>query len=183
MSNSAVQTPPREIDPVLWEAEFTQAMEMYRSNSTVTIQVLTVLVVADVTLLGFAFERHSAVILFLTGFLPIAGLMAYYRMGYYMKPVIYASLLLENRFRPPSGDLLATSLIGMQTSGDTFNKIVEIAEDQDFERRMQRLAQLRMGNDRRRVQGVARTLIVTAAVLQFVGAVVLGWIAGWSWFG
>jgi len=183
MENVKEQNTTQELSPHQWDAQFAQAMEMYRSNNTLTIQVLTVLVVADVTLLGFAFERQSAIILFLTGFLPISGAIAFHRMAFYMKPVMYSSLHLERRFRLPSGDLLATSLFGMQLSNDVLTQIYDIGDEQDFDTRMQRLARLRLGNDRRAVHGVGRGLIITAAVLQFLGAIVLGWLAGWTWFG
>lgn len=183
MSDSTTDGSLQDLDSSFLDVQFAQAMEMYRSNTTLTVQIFTVLVVADVTLLGFGFEQRNAMLLFLTGFLPIAGLFAYFRISRGLKPVMYSTLLLERRFKLPAGDLMATTMFGMELSSDAYERIMSIADDEDFNRRMDRLSQLRLGRDRRRVQGVGRTLIVFAALLQFVGAIILSQFPGWKWFG
>ena len=181
MSNLTAEDGPKTIDHDLWTVEFSQAMEMYRSISSWTIQSLTVLVVANVTLLGFAFERKSAGIMFLTGFLPV---LAFYVIHRYMRglvPVMYMVLNLE-KWRNPHVDLFATSLLGMDLSDSSIKKLLDIADEEDFGKRMDRLAKLHVDHDRRPTRGFSRGISIVAAILQFAGAIVLNWYFNWSWF-
>ena len=78
--------------------QFEQAIETFRTQVNYLLQIITLFVVADVTVVSFAISSQIASIIFISTLFPI---LIYYAMNQIYSisiPILYTAIYIENKF-------------------------------------------------------------------------------------
>lgn len=124
--------------------QINQALETYRNQFNLSVQALTVFVVANVTILGFAISNQIAGLLLVDALIPLLMTFIARAADKLMLPVVYVAISLEAKYGKPNTDWLASTFVSNSLSIQYIKRIREISEIDDFEERTERLKRLRV---------------------------------------
>jgi hypothetical protein len=119
--------------------QFDQAIETYRTEFTTLIQIVTALIIADLSIVGFAINNHIAGILLIGSLFPLIILSTLIRINKYMLPVVYAAIILENKYGKDSDDWLMSTFISISISPELTETFKRISSVDDYKERMKTL--------------------------------------------
>jgi hypothetical protein len=125
----------------LIEKEITEALMSYRTSYTLLTQFITVLLIANVSILGFAFDSHNSALFFLGSICPIIILFIRLKVGQRMLPIIYTAFHLEQKLCKENIDLLSTTYIETAFSS-SYKPLQRINYLETHEERMKELKKI-----------------------------------------
>ena len=100
-----------KVYPELEKLEPEQAISAYRAQYAQFVQMTTVLIVANVTIIAYAATTKIAGILFIGAIFPILMFYTHNRTNKMMLPMLYTAIGLENKYGKGSSDWLITTLL------------------------------------------------------------------------
>jgi hypothetical protein len=126
-------------DNKLLEIELAQSIETFRSLLNLVVSTFSILITANVALLGYAIANQRALLIGIGAIFPLAGLAVLYFVGRLIVPAIYTGLTIENQIqnRP---DLFFWSLLAVM-AGSSIPKLALIINIQDPKERLKSLRQ------------------------------------------
>lgn len=119
-----------------------QAIETYRVQMTLLIQLITVLVLANVTLIGYAFTSKFGGLLLVGPLFPSMIYCAVRTVFRLSTPIVYAAVTVEQEC-PPGCDTLMATFLGFAINAEYVEQLRAISRTSDFSERMQQLRELR----------------------------------------
>jgi len=180
VSHKPEEASPRVETPFV-VAQLQQMSESYRVVMTLAVQIITVLVLANVTLVGFAMGRNIAGILLIGPIFPLGIIMTVYIAGRIGLPLIYTYVNLERKYGHDQADWLGRSFFSIMISPRWVERALEIGELPDWSERfaeMRRLPMPVVGTGK----GIIRACLVLVALAQIAAAFVLWAFFGWDMF-
>lgn len=164
------------------KVELEQALETFRTQLSLLVQIVTILVIADATVVGFAVSTQIAGILLIGPLFPIMIIVITSIVFRLAKPVVYTAVSLEHKYGDRSAAWLASTFLSSTVSTEYVAQLKEISSVQDSAERMRRLRSVPApsfgGTDVR----VTRVALIVIAVGQVIAPVVLSLCFGWRLF-
>jgi len=166
------QSAPPTAKPEFVISEFEQAAETFRTQFSLLTQAMTVLVLADVTLIGYAISTQISGIIVIGAIFPIMILYIAFSVDRLMLPIVYTAISLEHKYGGGNTDWLASTFLSMVTPSENVDKLKAISVIQDPKERIRKLRTLKtplvFG-----AQGTTCIVIALVALGQVVAPIVL----------
>jgi hypothetical protein len=119
--------------------ELAQAINAGLDQIKLLIQILTVLAVANVSIIGYAISKTSGGALFIGGFIPLAVMYILYRGAKFIVPVVYSATILEEKLGKDQNGLLVSTFIEYAISPEYLLELRNIATIADSKERISKL--------------------------------------------
>lgn len=171
--------PPEELEFAGMEVR--QAIETFRVQLSVMIQTTTILIVANVTLVGYAVANQVSGLFFVGSLIVI---VTFYVMGQafgIMVPVVYTAVVLERKYGGSGSDWLASTFLLHLTSKTFEDELIAISEIRDRQEKIQRLRNLQLPS-LVSARGFIPIVLLTVAVIQMILPFVLTYVLNWRMF-
>lgn len=183
MSNED-QTPtvlPLKSDLEFVRLQLGHAITTYQAIWSSLIQIITVLVIADATILGYAFTTKIAGVMLLGAFFPIMIIAVQLMANRRALPVIYTAISLEQKYGITNTDWLSSTFISVTMSPDYLNRLKFIAAIKNPTERMEQLKRAPIPLFKGIYSYLLPIGIVLVSLLQFIAPFFL-WRLGWRMF-
>ena len=158
-----------------------QSIQTYRSGLTVLVQIMTVLIVANVTVWGYAINYQISGIIFIGAIFPLLTIYLIYLVGRLLAPVVFTAYHVEKQLGGESHTYLMRLGISV-LSGETFiSQMEKIGETESQPAQLEGLRKLNfliLGTR----QGIANSILVLISILQLIAPVLLSYFFGWPIF-
>lgn len=161
--------------------QFEQAVETYRTQLSLLVQIATVLIIADATVVGYALSMQIASILLLGSMFPVAILFMMQVVYRLTLPIFYSAVSLESEYVHREADSLASTFVAFINSPEYLAKLRAISSIQNPEERIEQLKKIplpRLGSGR----GIGRISLALIVVAHIVGPVILTVFFNWRFF-
>jgi hypothetical protein len=161
--------------------QYEQAIETVRSLLTLLIQIITVLVVADATVVGYAVTTQISGILFIGALFPLMVVYVMYLMFRLIAPVMYTAVNTEHRYPELHSHWLVSTLLSVFLSTTYVTKLQKIGSIQEPAERIEQLRKVPspfMGSGRK----ITRMVLVLVALGQAVAPAILTPLFHWRLF-
>lgn len=157
--------------------QFAQSIETFRAQYNLAVQIFTALVIADVTIVGFAVSNKISGIVLIAGMFPLLIIYVAYGANQHMIPVLYTAITIETKYGMQNEDWLASTFFSARVSPELLRRWQEISKIENFEERIAAIRKQRMGlvhNKRFRI-----TLLIIS-LLHIAGAAFLSLVFKWK---
>lgn len=160
--------------------QLAQAMETYRAQLSLLVSIITVLVVANATVVGYAISTQIASIIFIGPLFPI-GVLVVTRIIFALSlPVIYTAINIESKHESAvEVDWLASTFISVVVAPDYYDRLVKICSIGNRDKRIEELRRMPVpsfkGNGGRFVKIVLFIVIIGQIILPIVLSAYFGW--------
>ena len=157
-----------------------QGYETYRAQFSLLLQGITFLVIADVTLIGYAISSQVAGILLVGIIFPLMALRVIRTANRMMVPIAFSMLSLETKYGGGNHDWLANTFLPAAATSEFLEELKEVTAIED---RAERIAQLRrvpapfLGR-----KSKTRLAFILIVVAQIIAPFVLWLGSGWRLF-
>lgn len=126
-----------ESKPII-QLELAEALTSYRAAYTLFAQFLGIILVSNVSIIGFAFNNKNDVLFLLGAICPLIILIIRVKLRQRMLPLIYTSFHLETKLNNDNIDLLIKTHLEISLTS-TANKLYQINRLETQEERMKAL--------------------------------------------
>ena len=161
--------------------QFEQSMEMYHKQFSLFVQIGIVLVVGNITIIGYAFSTRSAGVLLVGVLFPILVFWLMQRFERMMLPVLFTAVSLEYRYGRSNADWLASTFLSAAVSPEALNAIQSISTEQDYTKRIERLRKVNI-SPMGKGKGLSRAGLLLVALGQVVAPIILALVFQWQLF-
>jgi hypothetical protein len=127
------------INPEFIGLQIEQVMETYRTQISLLIQIMIILVIADVTVVGYSISTQISGILLIGSLFPIMMHYTIYTIHRKMLPPLYTAVSLEHRYGGSDVDWLASTFMSTTISAEYVATLKTISSIQDPIKRIERL--------------------------------------------
>lgn len=165
----------------LIEKELEQAIETIRTQLSLTVNAFTVLVLADITLIGYAINTKSAGIIFVGSIIPIIILIVGYTVKKLMVPIAFTAIYLESRYGDKDGTYLASTFIYFILNQKTISRLKKIADEEDKNKRLQLLKKINT-NFHWTPHGIISIVVFIIFIGQISLPLILAYYLGWKFY-
>lgn len=171
-------------DPVRSEnlkLQLEESISTYRTGLTVLVQITTVLIVANVTVLGYALSQRSAGILLIGACFPLLIVFLLKMVGKLFIPAIFTAYCAEEQLGEQARVSLITTGLFVICSDDFMNRLAHIAATENPGSRVQALRSLEFSilGSRERMNLV---VLFMFSALQIVAAAAFMRFFSWKFF-
>ena len=152
--------------------QYSQALEMYYKQISLFVQIVTFLVIGDITLVGYAFSNKSAGILLVGALFPIIILYLFRRFRKLALPALYTAVNLEQKYAGLGFDWLASNFISLAISHEALLSLQKIcSEESDVTKRKMLMDENipSLGRDK----GLSRIALVFAILGHILAPIIL----------
>jgi len=125
------------------EKEIAEAFSTYRTQFTLLTQIVTVIILANISIIGFAISssKRATFLFILAAVCPMIILIVRIISGQLMLPIIYSTYHLEKKLKNQNIDWLATTFIST-TFSELLHTFELIDEKESREERMEELRRI-----------------------------------------
>jgi hypothetical protein len=156
-----------------------QAAETYRAQLSLMVQILTILVVADITLVGYAITAKSAAIVAIGTAFPLG--MLYISWAVFKLSIPFFFIAVKIELNSGVQGLFSTFLAFVQTP-TYLSELRDIAASGTFQEQIAKLRKMKIPSVRAgKLHG--RILMFGVAAAQIMAALAVHYWIGWGWFG
>lgn len=177
----APQSTPATVKGEFIKAQFEQTLETFRALYAILIQILTVMVVADATVVGYAITTQISGILFIGTLFPLVMLYIIIRTYKLMLPIAYTAVSLEHRYGGHGADWLASTFLGLTISPEYVATLKTISSMPNYAERFERLRHTRepaLGT----ATGLTRLALYAIGLGHIIAPVILSLLFHWRLF-
>lgn len=111
----------------------------YRTQYTLLIQIMTVLLVADVTVIGYSIHEKMCGVIFIGVVFPIMMMLVRRTIRRSMIPILFTGLTLENKYGSPDNDWLISTYLNFNHGSSFVQLLLEINTLKTKEEKIQQL--------------------------------------------
>lgn len=143
--------------------------------------MITVIVVGDITLAGYALSARSSGVLIIGALFPLMALYQLHRFNRMMLPAIYTAVSLEQKYGGRDTDWLTSTLMSTFLSPESVETMVKISAEPNRVERIEKLRRVKirpMGGGK----GFVRAGLVFVAIAQFIAPIILTLAFQWHLF-
>ena len=167
--------------PEVKKVQLQQAVETCRAQLTLLVQILIALVIADVSVTGYAVNSRSSALLGIGAVLPLSMLFVGWTVSRLTIPFLYTAVRLEADFN--AGDGLVTTFLSFTESVTYIHEMQSIAKLEDAAVRVERLKHLAIPHLTRNGRIRGRFLLMLIAAAHVCASTSLSLWFGWPVFG
>lgn len=157
------------------------AITTYQAIWSSLIQILTVLMIANATILGYAITTKIAGVMLLGAFFPIMIFAVELMANKRALPVIYTAISLEQKYGIANTDWLGSTFISVTMSPDYLKRLQVIAAIEDPTERIEKLKHAPLPLFKGIYSYLLPIGIVLISLLQLIAPFFL-WRLGWRMF-
>lgn len=160
------------------KVEIEQAMETYRSLFSLSIHILTILIIANATVVGYSISARISGTLLICPLFPIMMIILAVYMFKLSLPIIFVVISLENKFGKANKDWLATTFISSIIGIKYIEELITISKIKNQEDRIKKLKLVKipiLGSG----YGVIRGTLIILAIIQTIAPFVLTTYFNW----
>jgi hypothetical protein len=168
-------------NPDFIRLQIQQSIDMYRSSTSTLVQILTVLVVGDVTVAGFAMNQKSSGILIVGIVFPIIMYYLIYRINFILVSSFFTAVSLEQKYGGKNENWLASTLLLTGISPEALKEMTEISKINDPIIRAKRLRKASVPPIRKGM-GLLRFSLIIIAIGQIAAPFILAYFFQWKLF-
>ena len=168
-----------EMDKDFIKQQIDQAVKTFLAQFAILVQVLTILAVANVTIIGYAINEKFSGALFIGGFIPLSMMYVLYGGSKFMVPIIYSAAMLENKLGAENKSLLISTFVGYMVSPEYLSQLTKIDEIKDDEERISSLHNIGFPIFRRRR---FNAILIFSSIVQFTSPFLMSYYFGWKLF-
>lgn len=161
--------------------QYTQAVESYRAQFTLLVQIATVLTVANATVVGYALSTQIAGILFIGFFFPLIILYVTYFVLRMTLPILYTAVYLEQGYLGIERDWLVSTFLSTTISHEFVSELRSISSLQDLQEKYHRINKMPLPLPGRG-PSILRVGLVLLALSQAIAPLILCSVFGWRLF-
>ncbi len=161
--------------------QFEKAIDTYQKQSALFVQITTVLVVANVTLLGFAFTNKSAGVFLAGALFPPMVLYLMSRFRKIILPYLYVAVSIEQKYGGSETDWMASTYLATNVSLESLQVFKKISNENNYEIKIERLKKNSiplLG----RGKGLSRATLIMAFLGQVTAPFILAYFFNWQLF-
>jgi len=159
--------------------QYEQAMETFRHGVTSLAQLVTVFVLADITLIGFAIDNQIAGIIFIGALFPLFIMNSASVVGKLLAPTIFTAYNLEQKCGAEIGGLMHTGLRA-NLSLKVANKLAAISAMSNLDDQALQLRRLDISMFGRR-KHLVNTLLIFVTLIHVIAPLLLTSRFAWKW--
>jgi hypothetical protein len=162
-----------------------QALDTFRTQMSLLVQICTVMIIADCTVIGYSLANKAAVVLMVGSLFPILIRYTVEAIGRLSIPVLYSAVSIEQRYGAHDVDGLISTFLSFTSSPEYVQKlrgIASVSGPNCFTERMSQLRLLRRPRLSRRSL-VSRWLPVIITIVQIGAGPILHFALGWPMVG
>jgi hypothetical protein len=153
----------------LLNAQLAQAMDTYRTQLSLLVTIITILVVANATVIGYAISTKIASVIFIGPLFPIVIIVVSRVIFKLSLPVVYTAINIESKYDSAIGvDWLASTFIAVTITSEYYDNLVKISLIKDHSKRIKALGEM----PRPSFKGTGSRFIKIALFLIIVGQLV-----------
>jgi len=161
------------------EKQIDRATSTFMDQFKLVIQIVTALVVANITILGYAIGTKTAGMIYAGALVPITIIYVLYVASQFMTPIIYTAVNLENKYSQKKNDFLISTFLSYVLSRDYLNSLNKISTIENPDERFRKLRKLGFPIFNRRSFQIALLILsLEELVLPFL----LHYYFGWQYF-
>jgi len=165
----------------LLQSQLEQSKETWRWQIGLLAQVFTVLVVAHISFIGYAFTTKRAGIMMIGALFPLVFFVIIRIANRLAVPAVYTAIAVENKFLETGVDGLMTTTIGVIISEEQISRFRTVCSEPEFNKRIGALRNMRFS-----VLGKNSRLIECILIANAIGQIVMAsclllWLC-WSFF-
>ena len=181
LNKKEYKKPSSVTDPDFIRSQFEQAMMTFRTKFTLLVQITCILVIADVTLVGYAISSEIAGILLIGIIFPIMIFFILYRFSRFALPIVYTAVSLENEYGGLDIDWLASTFLSYNVSVKYVNTLKNIRSVQDPVERIKCLRNVKVPLIGKR-KGIARFALILITLGHLIAPIILKLFLNWRLF-
>lgn len=110
--------------------QYTLAVETFRTQLELLVQILTAFVIANVTVIGFAVAGQQAGVLLAGALVPIMMWFVVYGMESFILPIIYTAYTIEVELSPSSETNLVNTFVSIFASAKSLTDLKQAVKDE-----------------------------------------------------
>jgi hypothetical protein len=153
-----------------------QAIRTFLSQFTILIQVVTILVVANVTIVGYGISEKFGGALLIGSFIPLVIIYMMNGVSRYMIPIIFSAVNLEDQLAEGRKVLLISTFVSFAASAEYLAQLKKIADIRDNDKKMEELHKMKFPMfARRRFNLILMLISATELVIPFYLSTYQGW--------
>ena len=176
-----MQVDTQKVWPDFAKTEFEQALGFFRSAHTLFAQVATVLVIANVTLIGYSLDKKTSSILFIGAIMPLCVIVVLEVIGRLQVSTLFTIISIERKYGDPEVSWLMTTGMLVNLSKKLSKKVNDVfavvnSEEQAVLLRRLRIPLLGYWNC------LVNIVLVFFAIVQIVVSVLLYRYFNWTLF-
>lgn len=145
------------------------------------VQAFTILVVANIGLLGYAFGKQRAGIIVLGALFPLVFFVILKIVSRLVVPTVYTAIAIEHELLKGGLDGLMTTLVAVTISKEHIESFIAISSEKDFTNRINSLQKIRVPIFGKYTRSIEYILIIYTGC-QLISAVLLVFSFGWYFF-
>ena len=158
-----------------------QAIQSYRSALTVLVQIMTVLIVANVTIWGYAINYKVAGLIFIGALFPLLTIYLFSLVGRLLSPIVFAAYHTEKQLGRGNGNSLMHLGISILSGEKFILQLEEIGETASRAEQLKKLQKLKFTILGQR-QAFVNTILLLLSILQLLAPLLLSYFVGWPIF-
>jgi len=161
------------------EKQLDLAISTFIDQFKLIIQIVTALVVANITILGYAISTKTAGMMFVGALIPVMISYVLYMASQFMTPIIYTASNLENKYNTRENDFLISTFLSHVISIDYLKALNKIGAIEDPDERFKKLRKLGLPIFNRRSFQIA---LIILSIEELLLPYVLHTYFGWQYF-
>jgi hypothetical protein len=159
-----------------------QAITTYQTQLSLLVQIITILVIADATVVGYAISTQIAGILLIGPLFPIMIFVVSRIIFKLSLPTVYTAVSIEQKYGNTNGDWLASTFVSTTISPDYLNRLKTIASTQDSSERIKQLRSAPAPSFKGPGTGITKLALVLIMLGQIIAPFILSSYFGWRMF-
>jgi len=164
--------------PEFLKSQLQQAIETYRVQLTLLVQILIALTLANATVVGYALSTRLAGVLFVGSLFPALILVISRTVAHLSVPIVSAAIAIEQRYSPSWYRGLMTTFLSYSMSPSVALAISTRAATESGNcgsDQLKTVPALTVGTDR----GILRLVLIGGCLGQIIAPFVLARLPGW----
>jgi hypothetical protein len=158
-----------------------EVMNSYRTQYTLLVQILTALVIADVSVIGYALHEKTCGIIFAGAIFPIMMMFIKYRVRKIITPILYSGLSIESKYGSPQEDWIVSTYLNFNYGSRYVKTLLEVSKLPSQDMRIQRLKAVQKHYNS--VKQPVNLILYGIAIAQIISTLVLHYLFGVAYFG
>lgn len=159
--------------------QYQQAIETYRTQLSLLVQIMTVLVLADATVAGYAITTQIASVWLIGALFPMIIRVVSIIALRLMAPVLLTAVSVERKYRIDGVPLLASTFISATITPQYLRQLMDICDITDPEELRRKLDLLPKPSFTMKGSRFIRDALVAIAIGQILVALICWLLLGW----
>ena len=152
-----------------------QALSTYQAQLNLLVTIVTALIIADITILGYAVTVKLAGVILIGALFPFVAYNIFHQLNKSIVSVLYTAVYLEQKFGGQDVDWLVSTFVGRMLSPEALQALIQITAEPSPAKRAALLRDLDFHIDGRRSKAFLTVIMVAQLLLPFILSAYFHW--------